>query len=121
MEQIPMDWIDKLFDCMAEFYGQRWKFDDALRKTLNKTMWQSGLYGLSYDEIKKTLLYYKWIANHYPHEAPPHQMEFHKTAKEKFLSFVAPHKEDQVCDPSVAKAALAEIKRNLSGQKTCST
>jgi len=59
MKGIPQEWIDRLFDCMALFYGKRWtsQFQNAYHKELHKTIWKSGLIGLNYDQIKKELYY----------------------------------------------------------------
>lgn len=61
MEPIPDEWIDRLFGCMQEFYGQRWKrtFKDANHEAMHKIIWKNGLHGLSYEAIRKTLYHYR--------------------------------------------------------------
>lgn len=118
MEKLPMEWVDKLFMCMNSFYGARWSDQFKDNENLVKALWQSGLTGLSYDEIKETLLYYKWIAAKFPSEKPPHQMEFFRSARST-KSFIEPKKSEKG-DPAVAREYLQGIKQKL-GIVSCRT
>src|SRR5690349_9707480 len=106
---VSMESIDKLFLCMAEFYGERWtsQFKDEHALTFAKSMWQSALTGLSHNEIKETLIYYRWMASKFPHEKPPHQLEFYRAATQHKV-YVAPKEERG--DVSVARAHLTLIR-----------
>lgn len=76
MEKPSMEMIDKLFKCMAEFYGERWtKLFTPLTESFHKTMWQSALYGCTYEQIRAVLVYLKRAAQN-PLAKPPHQLEF---------------------------------------------
>jgi hypothetical protein len=61
MEKPPMEWIDKLFNCMKEFYTERWTriFKNEAFEALFKTIWQSALQGLNYEQIRDALVFYK--------------------------------------------------------------
>ncbi len=78
MDKPPMEWIDKLFDCLGLFYGERFtsQFQKPKIADLYKTMWQSALYGYTYDEIRDLLVYLKQIAKIRNAKAPNH-LEFH--------------------------------------------
>jgi len=115
MNEIPKEWVDKLFNCMAEFYGDRWTryFNKPHVESFYKTMWQNGMCGLTHDQIKNALILCKRSALH-PAIKPPHVMEFFKIAK----GFVSPHiiyehKDKKPCDPAVRKAAMDEIRKKL--------
>jgi len=84
MEPIPDDWIDRLFGCMSEFYGGRWNdlYKTTLLQALHKKIWKNGLHGLSYEQIKDTLRYYRRHAAQ-KHNLPPLVTEFHHFAKER--------------------------------------
>jgi hypothetical protein len=83
MEAIPPEWIDKLFNCMELFYGNRWtsKFKVPHSLEFDKAIWRSGLTGLTYDQIKNALVIYKRSAK-VTHSFPPHVMEFFRMAKQ---------------------------------------
>lgn len=74
MEKPPMEWIDKLFDCMMLFYGDRWakRFTLLIPQDLFKKIWQSALEGLSYEEIRCALVFHKRRAVHDRSLAPTH-------------------------------------------------
>src|SRR5260221_10623041 len=82
MTPIPMDWIDKLFNCMAQFYGERWTkpIEKPHMQDFYKTIWQNGLSGLTYEQIKAQLIKCKKHADSI-NEIPPTVMEFYQYAK----------------------------------------
>ena len=113
---IPMEWIDKLFGCMEEFYGHRWErnFKTAREKDFYKTIWQHGLVGLSYEQIKSALLWCK-RASVNPQAIPPHVMEFFRCALGKSavnIDYQAT-KENERGDPVIARKAINEIRSAL--------
>lgn len=71
-----MEWVEKLFNCMEMFYGERWKS----KSDLAKTVWQSALQGLSYDEIRNALVIYKRESRNKRYQ-PPDVFQFFKRAK----------------------------------------
>lgn len=83
MVAIPDDWIDRLFRCMNEFYGERWSKDleSEFHTDIYKTIWKSGLYGLNYDQIKSTLYYYRKESRK-KHSLPPLVTEFYHHASD---------------------------------------
>ncbi len=117
MEKPPMEWIDKLFNCMSEFYGERWtkNFTKPEYESLAKTMWQSALQGLTYEEIKNTLVLLKRAAQH--HSAmPPLHMEFFLYAKNKKAIHINYETNDgRRSSPETARRALDEIRGKLNG------
>lgn len=82
IEPIPMEWVDNLFVCMEQFYGERWLryYDHPYKKDAYKTMWKNGLHGLTYDQIKRQLKRYKKVAEN-KKELPPIVTEFYRYAK----------------------------------------
>lgn len=114
MEKPDMEWIDKLFNCMAEFYGTRWtkQFGKSLPEDLLKTVWQSALTGCSYDEIRGALVLLKQSAKS-PMSLPPHHMEFFRFAKSKSHPVIINTPKLPKCDPAVARKAIDDIKSKL--------
>lgn len=82
MEPIPMEWVINLFNCMHQFYGERWSklFEKPHLEDIYKSIWQSGLTGLTYEQIKSALIEYK-LQSKEKNTYPPHVMEFFRTAK----------------------------------------
>lgn len=77
-----MEWINRLFYCMTEFYGDKWisKFTKDFPIDLLKIIWQSAMTGLTEEEIRNSLRWYKkeaLIGN----KGPPNQIEFFMRAK----------------------------------------
>jgi len=115
MTPIPMDWIDKLFNCMAQFYGERWTepLKNPRVEDFYKTVWKGGLTGLTYDEIKIQLLRCKKDAE-YLSARPPTVMDFFHYAK----NIVVPYPQAFDVEPNLAKKETAlhymsEIKQKL--------
>lgn len=65
MSDLPENWIDKIFELMQEFYGERWKnqFKKPVEIEIFKTMWFNGLNGLTYDQIRHGLAVSKKYAS----------------------------------------------------------
>jgi hypothetical protein len=82
MEAIPEDWIDKIFECMALWYGERWikLYQQSHKEAFYKVIWKNGLQGLSHDQIKHSLIIFKKQAED-TNKFPPHVMEFYRMAK----------------------------------------
>lgn len=100
MYKISKEWIDKIFHCFELFYGERFT-----KSELENTRWQSGLYNLSYDEIKQALAYCKWSAQNY-NAKPPTCIEFYQLAK----------RTNKVASPK-ALNAIHEIREKLGLKK----
>ncbi len=116
MNEIPMEWVDKLFNCMAEFYGERWTryFDKPHLESFYKTMWKNGLVGLDYNQIKNALVLCKRSALD-ARNKPPHVMEFFRIAKgfEQPPIDYHPNANKPTCNPEVQKQAMEEIRQKL--------
>ncbi len=82
LDKPPMEWVDKLFDCMSLFYGQKWdkRFETVMTRDMIKTVWQSAITGLSYDEIKRSLVLLRQDAQVLS-SVPPSHVEFYCYAK----------------------------------------
>lgn len=116
MEAIPMEWIDKLFTCMGEFYEKRW----SAKEGYAKTVWKSALQGLTYDEIRGALVLFKQAAKN-PISMPPHQLEFYHVAKGRKQPDIYNQPSDAKngsANPDIARMHLAEIRAKLH---PCST
>lgn len=55
--KLPLEWIDRIFMRLVEAYGSKFasKFSKSYYVDLEKTRWQSGLVGVTADEIKHVL------------------------------------------------------------------
>ncbi len=118
MQKIPMEWIDKLFDCMAQFYGERWarNFTAPNAEKFAKAMWQSALHGSTYDQIKAGLVLVKRGAQE-PGSLPPHPLEFFRYSKgesEPAITYYKPSNQ-QRGSVEVATEHLSDIRHKLSG------
>ena len=117
MEKPEMELIDKLFNCMTEFYGDRWtkQFDRFLPEALVKTVWQSALTGCTYDQIRRVLVLLKQSSKN-PDALPPHHVEFFRYARGTSTPIIAIQPKLPSCDPAIARRALDEIKTKLYGR-----
>ena len=113
---IPMEWVEKLFNCMSQFYGDRWDkyFVKPDVKEMAKIVWKNGLSGLTYDQIKFALLLCKRAALNKSEKAP-HVIEFFHYAKGVNQPFINYHPKvnEKKCDPEIARKNLYEIKKKL--------
>lgn len=115
MEKPPMESVDKLFNCMSEFYGKRWDkmFDGCFPIHLAKALWQSALQGLTHDEIRGVLVLLKQAARSNT-ALPPNHLEFYNFAKGTARPYIATKTDDcKRGDPEVARRALDEINAKL--------
>lgn len=113
MTEIPMEWIDKLFNCMQLFYGERW--DEIInyhnRKDQLKMVWKNGLQGLCYEQIKDVLIHCKRHSQD-KSAIPPHVMEFFHYAKgnsQLAINYNNPSPEN--ANPEVARFHLDKIRK----------
>lgn len=116
MNPIPEEWIDKLFLCMTQFFGDRW-YDQFKRKNdekFYKEIWKNGLCGLSYDEIKNTLLKYKKFAEN-GNCIPPYVTEFFSVARRNTLIYSKePCNDHKIKTYDVYKKHMYDIRMKLS-------
>ena len=114
MEKPDMEWIDKIFNCLKEFYGERWtkRFDRWTPEDLVKTIWQSALTGLTYDEIRGALVLLKQSAKT-PGAQPPHHLEFFRFAKGTSHPVICSEHSLRRGNPDIARAAMEEINAKL--------
>lgn len=114
MEKIPMEWVDKIFNCLNQFYGAKWviQFDKFYPESLAKTAWQAALQGATYDEIRYALVLLKQNST-LKESTIPNYLEFYRYAKR--LSY--PKLQDKIepikGDPEIAKRSLDEIRSKL--------
>lgn len=125
MEKPSMESIEKLFNCMEEFYQERWTktYDRWFPIHLAKTVWQSGLQGLNHEEIRGVLVLLKQAAKD-PMAKPPNHLEFYNFAKGTAKVYINTRtEEDTRGDPEVARRAIAEIRAKLLHKSAigCST
>jgi hypothetical protein len=117
MDKPPMEWIDKLFSCMAEFYGDRWTRNFSEKSEfINKAMWQSALFGCTHDEIRNVLVYLKRQAKN-PASIPPHALEFWKYTKSNLDTVVEYRPAPTGGSTEVARRALDEINAKIRYRK----
>lgn len=72
MDVMPEESIDKIFDCLESWYGERFKrlIKTSYDKSLLKTMWFNGLNGLTEQQLRAGLLTCKRLAKQ-PDSKPP--------------------------------------------------
>ena len=114
MEKPPMEWIDKLFNCMETFYGERWTKRYQGIESLAKTVWQSALQGLTHEEIKRALVRFKREAEKLS-SLPPGYMELFCYAKGKIepREFDIRRIDSKGCRSETARKSLADIIQEL--------
>jgi hypothetical protein len=115
MNPIPDEWIDKLFTCMQEFYGNRWEsvFIRKNDQKFYKTMWKNGLAGLEYDQIKDALRLYKQYAKD-EHAKAPRVTDFYQTAKGNVQPVCKLYNNDHIYNAEIRANAMREIKKKLA-------
>jgi|SRR5580698_4190510 hypothetical protein len=79
MDELPENWIDKLFYAMFTFYGERWvkKLGNPFTVELHKTIWFNGLSDCTYAEIKNGLVLCKRLAINRFYAVPSHIKFWH--------------------------------------------
>lgn len=79
LEKLPTEWVERIFERLAEIYGEPWTrhYVNPEKKSLNVTMWSTGLAGLTIDQIKSALA----LLRHSPGLFPPTVIEFYHYAK----------------------------------------
>ena len=114
VEKPEIEWIDKIFNCMKEFYGERWskQFSKSNPEDVIKTMWQSALAGCTYEEIRSVLVLLKHSAKN-PTAKPPHHLEFWKYTKGYSHPIILYSHDLKKSNPEVARTFLDEINRKL--------
>gem|GEM_PF-3359986 len=114
-----MEWIDKLFNCMAEFYGERWTkpLQRPNMESIEKTRWQSALQGLTYEQIRGALVFLKRAAQSNS-AMPPNFLEFFRYAKGEAKIHINYEGNARRGDPAVARRAMDEITAKLRGGST---
>lgn len=118
MDKPPMEWIDKLWDCMHLFYGEKWtnQFNKTIPSHIYKMVWQSALQGLTHEEIRNALVRYKRHAESSA-SIPPNHLGFHSFAKKGTLPPSRTVKRINDCeikrDSEIAKRELDKIKAVL--------
>lgn len=114
MEKVTVEWVDKVFDYMAQFFGDEWNnlFSDTRRLDMAKQVWQNGLAGLYKDEVKKGLAICRVMARN--KTLPPNIMDFYLYSKG--IKMPPPKEETPTIRNSVvAKASIDSMRRQLKG------
>jgi len=77
MDDLPENWVDKIFELMNKFYGERWQkqFKSAFEIDLYKTVWFNGLNTLTHAQIKHGLAISKKYSE-FSRNKPPHIVVF---------------------------------------------
>jgi hypothetical protein len=115
LEMPPREWIDKIFNCLELFYGERWtrQFDRWMPQHILKSIWQSSLTGCTYDEIKRALILLKRSATD-SLSSPPHNLEFFRYVKgTSYPPLPRSTTPEYKSTPEVARAALDEINAKI--------
>lgn len=77
--KLPEEWIDRIFKRLTEIYGDRFSsfFTSSFRIDIERSRWQSGLYGVTADEIKHVLS----LCQQRIIKEPPNLIEFYHYCK----------------------------------------
>lgn len=111
MEKIPMEWVDRIFELMMEFFQDRWEnqfknYDNQINAY--KAQWRNGLIGLSKDEIKVGLKISKRMA--IQDQKPPHVLDFYYYSKGTKQPPPPFNKDLLAINSKLAKNALEQLK-----------
>lgn len=119
MDRIDMEWIDKLFSCMEQFFGNRWtkRYDQFYPISLAKTLWQSALHGYSHEDIRRALVLLKQVAKNPAKSAPLH-LEFYQYVDAGRRAAAEIEKKTTRGDPEIARKAIDDIKKRLNTECT---
>lgn len=110
--KLSKEWVDRIFFRLHEIFGTSWAIMmDPSRTGIYRDTWRTALKGLTADEIREALAFYKGSNK----TLPPTSIEFYLKAKKKEEGFANFAKQ---CErtPEVmqkAKDALADAKRAL--------
>lgn len=117
MNEIPMTWIDRIFEHMETYFKDKWARhifgDDRYMKVL-KIQWKSALFGLKADEIKKGLNECRKIAENggEPNFFPIDFYMYCKGTEKPYLSKIKPYV--KLASIDVSKENLNKIKNMLN-------
>ena len=111
MEKPPLEWIDKIFVLMSEYFGDKWIDRVTGRLDIHKLMWQTGLTGLNRDEIKSGLFVSRNLARN--NQLPPNVIEFYHYAKGIRKPPKPVPKNEYPINMSLAENSIKEIKQIL--------
>ncbi|HEX4373880.1 MAG TPA: hypothetical protein VHZ50_11310 [Puia sp.] len=110
-----MEWIDKIFDLMQDFFEEEWSKSFKYKEdmSISKTVWQNGLLGLTKDEIKQALLISRNLARN--KQSPPNVIEFYHYGKGLRLPPKPPKRDAFIPNPQIAKSSIDTMKMKLRG------
>lgn len=113
METIPIEWIEKIFAIMEDWFNTKWTdmFDHPGRKVVAMTIWQNGLAGLTHDEIRQGLKLVKGLANN--NQWPPTVIEFYHYCKGIRKPHIPSNTNPFPMNKELAKSSIATIKQTL--------
>ena len=113
MEKTPMEWVDRIFVLMEQFFGDKWTdpLKDDYYRQMYKMNWQTGLTGLTKEEIKKALKVCKYIS--VSSQLPPNVVEFYHYSKGIRLPVKTKLEDKTQSNPVVARSAIEQIRKNL--------
>ena len=110
--KLPMEWIDRLFDRLEAIYQDKWRayYSNPQKISLYKSIWSTGLSGLTPEEIRNAL------AKCYSNTTLPNPITFYHMAKN--LGLVPKPKEEKITwkrgSEEIAKTYLDAMKKELA-------
>lgn len=114
MEKLPVEWIAKIFNYLDDFFKEEWRqlyTEDRINISIRQ--WQSGLLGVTADEIKKGLAICKCMAKNA--QKPPNVIEFYYYSKGLKLPPSPPKKSAYSMNRELAANSIAELKKLSRG------
>lgn len=114
MDKLPVEWVAKIFNYLDDFFKEAWRQlypEDRINIAI--CQWQSGLLGVTPDQIKKALAISKCMAK--DGLQPPNVMDFYLYAKGLKLPPKAPIKLNVQIDRGLARNAIDIMKKRARG------
>ncbi len=113
METIPIEWIEKIFTIMEDWFNTKWTdmFAPPGRKSVAMTIWQNGLIGLTQEEIRKGLKLVKLMANN--DQWPPTVIEFYHYCKGIRKPHMPVKNDPFPLNKDLARSSIANMKKTL--------
>lgn len=116
--KLPREWVERIFMRLKSIYGDAWiEYHEKTPtdKELALTMWCTGLYGLTPEEIRQAISMCSSSDKRYL----PTVLDFYHYAKntQSTSSMKTSPSSNKTATPEMAKTFLQEIRHKLSGKR----
>jgi hypothetical protein len=113
MEDIPVEWVAKIFTIFSDWFADKWTDDFKKPHYLDicTNIWKNGMLGLSYEDVRHGLKICKQMAKN--GQLPPTVIEFYHYSKGIRVPYIPPKKERLVADVDKAKSSLSQMRQTI--------